>query len=166
MLLLVYASGFQIWDIDSPGACRELVSVRESPGAVTALLPLPQPERPPRATPGDSAAAPPAALPDELRPLVAVAGPSAPTPVPAAPSDAEGDAPPPPPPPHNAAVVRFYSARRGEYAHSLPFRSPVLALRATARIVAVALDAQVYGLDAATLEARRRGVAQPSPRHD
>jgi len=127
-LFLTYATGWQCWSLEARGACAELVSVRDAAAAAASLvLPLPQPER----AAGDAAAA---GLPDAARPLVAVAGPDG----------GEG-----------ASAVRFYSVRRGEYVDATrSFRAPVLALRATSRLVAVALDTQLYGLDARTLEAR------------
>ena len=126
-LFLTYATGWQCWSLEARGACAELVSVRDAAPASPALvLPLPQPERA-----GDAAAP---GLPDAARPLVAVAGPDG----------GEG-----------GGVVRFYSVRRGEYVDApRAFRAPVLTLRATSRLVAVALETQLYGLDARTLEAR------------
>jgi hypothetical protein len=152
VLLLVYASGWQAWEVETAGACRELVSLRD--GAVTSVLPVPHPERSAR---GDDAADGEAALPDDARPLVAVAGPDAPPPPPPPEECAEGadGAGAPLALPHcGASAVRFFSVRRQEYVKTCAFRSPVLALRATPRVVAVALESQVYGLDTATLEAR------------
>jgi hypothetical protein len=135
-LFLTYATGWQCWSLEARGACAELVSVRDGP--VSAVLPLPQPEARP---PADAAADGPACPPDAARPLVAVAAPDA----------AAGD----------AATVKFYSVSRGEYVAARNFRAPVLALRATSRLVVVALDSQLYGLDASSLEAR---ATAPRPR--
>ncbi len=152
VLLLVYASGWQAWEVETAGACRELVSLRD--GAVTSVLPVPHPER--SVARCDDAADGEAALPDDARPLVAVAGPDAPPPPPAEElaEGAEGAGAPLALPHCGASAVRFFSLRRQEYVKTCAFRSPVLALRATPRVVAVALESQVYGLDTATLEAR------------
>ena len=157
-LFLTYETGWQAWSVER-GACRELISLRD--GAVTGVLPVPHPERH-----GNSSSPPGAdAVPADARPLVAVAGPDpplAPLPAPEAAAGDDGDdgagaaaAPPPAPALHaGPSCVRFFSVRRQGYLRTLPFRSPVLGLRATSRVVAVALESQVYGLDAATLEAR------------
>lgn len=128
-LFLTYESGWQMWSLEARGACAELVSVRDAASTPRVVLPLPQPEA--RANSADATPGPP----DAARPLVAVAEPSA------------GDT-------ANASVVRCYSVSRGEYVAARPFRAPVLMLRATSRLVAVALDSQLYGLDASSLEAR------------
>ncbi|KAH0462204.1 hypothetical protein IEQ34_009779 [Dendrobium chrysotoxum] len=49
-------------------------------------------------------------------------------------------------------VVRFYSLKSHSYVHFLRFRSAVYLVRCSPRIVAVALAAQIYCFDAATLE--------------
>ncbi|XP_020087344.1 autophagy-related protein 18h-like isoform X2 [Ananas comosus] len=49
-------------------------------------------------------------------------------------------------------VVRFYSLKLHNYVHVLRFRSTVYIVRCSPRIVAVALAAQIYCFDAATLE--------------
>ena len=128
-LFLTYEAGWQCWSLEARGACAELVSVRDAAHSTPrVVLPLPQPEAArDDATPGP---------PDAARPLVAVAEPDA---------SAEDV---------TASRVRFYSVASGEYVAARPFRAPVLMLRATSRLVAVALDSQLYGLDASTLEAR------------
>jgi hypothetical protein len=161
-LFLSYASGWAAW---SEAPCCELVSLRDGP--VTAVLPLPQPERREAGAGADAgsagggdadaaAAAGADALSDDARPLVAVAGPEAPPASPADAPEAAGAS-------SGASRVRFYSLREQRSVRTQAFRSPVLALRATARVVAVALDSQVYGLDAATLEVRTRGACAAAP---
>ncbi|KAJ6803554.1 autophagy-related protein 18h-like [Iris pallida] len=49
-------------------------------------------------------------------------------------------------------VVRFYSLKSHSYVHVLRFRSAVYMVRCSPRIVAVALAAQIYCFDAVTLE--------------
>jgi hypothetical protein len=149
-LFLTYPSGWQAWEVEC-GACGELISLRDGP--VTYVLPVPNPERTRSGGGGEGEA-----VPDDVRPLVAVAGPDAPPAPP--PSEARGESggesvvAPQAPPASGASLVRFFSVRSQGYVRKLSFRSPVLALRATSRVVAVALDSQVYGLDTATLEAR------------
>ncbi|KAG0483440.1 hypothetical protein HPP92_011524 [Vanilla planifolia] len=49
-------------------------------------------------------------------------------------------------------VVRFYSLKSHSYVHYLRFRSPVYLVRCSPRMVAVGLAAQIYCFDAVTLE--------------
>jgi hypothetical protein len=166
-LFLIYASGWQAWEVER-GACNELISLRDGP--VTSVLPVPNPERTRSGGGNGNGGGGGEVVPDDARPLVAVAGPDSPPAPPPAEArggyeSSESDAPVSaaaavaPPPTSGASLVRFFSVRRQEYVRTLNFRSPVLALRATSRVVAVALDSQVYGLDTATLEARRASPA-------
>eukprot|EP01018_Ginkgo_biloba_P014183 Gb_13732 [translate_table: standard] len=49
-------------------------------------------------------------------------------------------------------MVRFYSLRSHSYVHALRFRSAIYVVRCSPRIVAVALAAQIYCFDAASLQ--------------
>lgn len=48
--------------------------------------------------------------------------------------------------------VQLYSMRSHTYVHSLSFNSPVLSLKCSRRLIAVALDAQIHAFDATTLQ--------------
>ncbi|KAJ6794117.1 autophagy-related protein 18h-like [Iris pallida] len=60
-------------------------------------------------------------------------------------------------------VVRFYSLKSHSYVHVLRFRSAVYMVRCSPRIVAVALAAQIYCFDAVTLENKFSVLTYPLP---
>ena len=155
VLLLTYAAGgWQCWDVDSPGAVRELVSLRD--GLVSALIALPDAEDLGAACMEESASeAPHLTL---ARPLFAVAGPDAES---AAVAVESGS--PPLPPLSAPSLVRVYSVAQQGYVRSLPFRTAVLSLRATARVVAVALSSQIYGFHAHNLQLSFSVLTYPTP---
>ncbi|KAK3200386.1 hypothetical protein Dsin_023801 [Dipteronia sinensis] len=60
-------------------------------------------------------------------------------------------------------AVRFYSLRSHSYVHVLRFRSTVYMVRCSPRIVAVGLAAQIYCFDALTLENKFSVLTYPIP---
>ncbi|CAA6654176.1 unnamed protein product [Spirodela intermedia] len=145
-LLLGYANGFQVLDVEDASNIHELVSKRAGP--VTFLQVLPVPARS-EGTEGFRASHP-------LLLVVACEGANGS-------NMAQGS--------HLSALVRetsnapqqvdsistptvvlFFSLRSHSYVHVLRFRSAVYIVRCSPRVVAVALAAQIYCFDAVTLE--------------
>lgn len=64
---------------------------------------------------------------------------------------------------NSPTAVRFYSLRSHNYVHVLRFRSTVYMVRCSPRIVAVGLAAQIYCFDALTLESKLSVLTYPVP---
>ncbi|XP_021742467.1 autophagy-related protein 18h-like isoform X2 [Chenopodium quinoa] len=64
---------------------------------------------------------------------------------------------------NSPTAVRFYSLRSHSYVHVLRFRSAVLTVRCSPRIVAVGLASQIYCFDALTLENKFSVLTYPVP---
>ncbi|KNA09193.1 hypothetical protein SOVF_155860 [Spinacia oleracea] len=64
---------------------------------------------------------------------------------------------------NSPTAVRFYSLRSHSYVHVLRFRSAVLTVRCSPRIVAVGLASQIYCFDAITLENKFSVLTYPVP---
>jgi hypothetical protein len=121
VLLLCYATGWQVWDLESSGGSREpheLVSLRDGPAIATLVLCQPD-----GATTHTAATATAAGQ----YPMFAVCGPETDAKAPDSAGD-DGDEP-------LAVCVRFlvrmYSMPLGRYTRTIPFQTPVLALRAS-----------------------------------
>lgn len=129
---------------------HELVSLREATPTALATVPNPRAEDGPLLG---------------HRPVLAVgSSPSQPADSPSSASASDGGQPPPAAAGSAAGSVSFYSFPACGYVHSLQFHSPVLGLRATAQLVVVALESQIYGFDNATMTVRRCPSAGP-PTH-
>ncbi|GAQ80096.1 hypothetical protein KFL_000460070 [Klebsormidium nitens] len=144
VLLLTYSNGFQAWDVHEAGDVRELVSRRDGPVACLRVLPhplAPEPEDSPLAG---------------ARPLLAVVagGEGFRGFDQAEEGESEGGA---------RSAVRMYSLQSHAYVHALRFRTPVLGVQASRRLVAVALSAQIYCFDAATLDNTFSVLTYPAP---
>eukprot|EP00252_Welwitschia_mirabilis_P012291 TRINITY_DN27283_c0_g2_i1.p1 TRINITY_DN27283_c0_g2~~TRINITY_DN27283_c0_g2_i1.p1 ORF type:complete len:1012 (+),score=227.66 TRINITY_DN27283_c0_g2_i1:785-3820(+) len=147
VLLLAYGNGFQIWDVQDSGNVRELVSKRDGPVAFLRMQPWPY------ASHNDVNTF------KEWLPLLLVvtgddAGPEGNSPgsVGVGSANSNGGFPETASIGFIPTVVRFYSLRSHSYVHSLRFRSAIYGVRCSPRIIAVALQAQIYCFDAATLQ--------------
>ncbi|KAL0437539.1 UNVERIFIED_CONTAM: Autophagy-related protein 18g [Sesamum radiatum] len=60
-------------------------------------------------------------------------------------------------------AVRFYSMKSNEYVKVMDFRSPVLMVRCSPRVVAIGLEEQVYCFDTLTLEQKFTVLTYPVP---
>ncbi|KAI5068626.1 hypothetical protein GOP47_0016971 [Adiantum capillus-veneris] len=153
VLLLTYANGFQVWDVDNADDISEVVSKRDGPAAFLRIQPHPV-----EASDDDFKSA---------RPLLLVVT-----------SDFQnfrnGGFPngynavigSPPPSGENIIVptlVKFYSLQTHSYVHTLRFRTAIFAIRCSSRVVAVSLATQVYCFDAATLQSTFSVLTYPSP---
>ena len=128
VLLLCYATGWQVWDLESSGGSREpheLVSLRDGP--ITAALVLSPPDGSTTHTAATATAA-------GQYPLFAVCGPE--TDAKAPESDDGEDAL------RVSFLVRIYSMPLGRYTRTIPFHHPVLALRASRSGVLAVLTSQ------------------------
>ena len=130
VLLLCYATGWQVWDLESSGGSREpheLVSLRDGP--VTAALVLSPPDGPTTHTAATATAT-------GQYPMFAVCGPEtdAKSPESAGDDGEEGV--------RVTFLVRIYSMPLGRYIRTIPFQTPVLALRASRSGVLAVLASQ------------------------
>ncbi|CAF1728518.1 unnamed protein product [Brassica napus] len=141
VLLLGYANGFQVVDIDDATNVSELVSRRDDPVTFLQMQPLP-----PRCggVQGFRSSHPILlAVADESNGSV---------------RNVYDD-----PLALSPTVVRFYSLRSHNYVHVLRFRSSVYMVRCSPRIVAVGLGSQIYCFDALTLENKFSVLSYPVP---
>lgn len=147
VLLLAYVNGFQVWDVEETDDVRELISKQDGPVAFLQMQPRP-------ITSGSA---------DEgfnaLRPLLLVVtgdGTLNGGTVQGGFGSGYGGGVGSPPQSGSSnfvpMAVRFYSLRSHSYVHQLRFRSAVYTVRCSPRIIAVALAAQIYCFDAATLQ--------------
>lgn len=146
VLLLGYRSGFQVWDVEDADDVRQLVSRHDGP--VSFLQMLKKPVTLKRS--GDKFV--------DVRPLLVVAGD-------AALSGGSNNADITHPGYGNVGIyqdlgnenslptfVHFYSLRTHDYVHVLKFRTAVLSVRCSPRIVAIAQASQIHCFNAGTLE--------------
>ncbi|CAL8470762.1 g10304 [Coccomyxa elongata] len=151
VLLVGYVTGFQLWDLDS-GAPNLLVSRREGPVRFLEVLPLPQRE--------DTESSPL----HGMRPCLAIVpvegaqptSPSANARESSLGSDGLESAGFP-------GLVQLYTLRTHSVIRTLTFTSRVLSVRASPRLLIVALDAQVMAFDASTLQRTFSVVTYPAP---
>eukprot|EP01018_Ginkgo_biloba_P011377 Gb_30474 [translate_table: standard] len=158
VLLLSYMNGFQVWDVEEADDVRELISKQDGPVAFLQMQP-----RPITSEPEDEGF-------KDARPLLLVVtgdgtlnggnvqggfGSGYGVGVGSPPQSGSGNFLP--------TVVRFYSLRSHTYVHVLRFRSAVYAVRCSPRIIAVALAAQIYCFDAATLQNTFSVLTYPIP---
>lgn len=145
VLLLGYANGFQVLDVEDASNVCELVSRRDGPVTFLQIQPIPAKSELEGfklshpmlvAVSGDETKASGMVQGGRLSALIRE-GSSEPQ---------QGNCLITP------TVVRFYSLKSHSYVHFLRFRSPVYLVRCSPRIVAVALAAQIYCFDAVTLE--------------
>ncbi|XP_024961565.1 autophagy-related protein 18h-like [Cynara cardunculus var. scolymus] len=137
VLLLGYANGFQVLDVDDGSKFSELVSTRDDP--VTFLQIQPMPEK----SEGHEGFKMSHPL------LLVVASEEARL---SGLSYNERDESQLENSTYSSRAVRFYSLRSHSYVHVLRFRSTVYMVRCSPRIVAVGLASQIYCFDAHTLE--------------
>ncbi|XP_020684473.1 autophagy-related protein 18h [Dendrobium catenatum] len=145
VLLLGYANGFQVLDVEDASNVCELVSRRDGPVTFLQMQPIPaksewegfRSSHPMLLTvAGDETKGSGMVQGGRLSALIR-----------------EGSSEPQQGVCLSApTVVRFYSLKSHSYVHFLRFRSAVYLVRCSPRIVAVALAAQIYCFDAATLE--------------
>lgn len=161
LLLLGYATGFQAWDLTAASSVREILSRRDGAPVVSLhIVPLPLHQPPPPTSPSDthlSGAHPllctvlrnpqaphddqflgPFADPEEELGALGIP-PGVAGKYPQVHPQFSGGGP-------AAAVLRFYSLRSHAFVHELPFSTPVVGLRCSARVLAVALRSQVRDL--------------------
>ncbi|PIN13415.1 WD40 repeat protein [Handroanthus impetiginosus] len=156
ILLLGYLKGFQVFDVEDASGLNELVSRRN--GAVTFLQMLP--------APANCDDAEKYKLPHPI--LVVVGGDEDESvtllknmgqgPVKNGSADSSVGRSFDPP-----TAVRFYSMKSNEYVKVIEFRSSVLMVRCSPRIVAIGLEEQVYCFDTATLEKKFTVLTYPVP---
>ncbi|KAF8047102.1 hypothetical protein N665_3206s0004 [Sinapis alba] len=151
VLLLGYANGFQVLDIDDSSNVSELVSRRDD--AVTFLQMQPLPARC-EGVEGFRSSHPI---------LIAVADESKGSSGPGGDDGSVRNGFDDPLALFSPTVVRFYSLRSHNYVHVLRFRSTVYMVRCSPRIVAVGLGSQIYCFDALTLENKFSVLSYPVP---
>ncbi|CAK9875821.1 unnamed protein product [Sphagnum jensenii] len=159
VLLLTYLNGFQVWDVEEASNVHEIVSLRDGPAAFLCLQPQPivQESRDGGEFKG-------------VRPLLLVitgdTGSGNPSPGGFSGGYVGGSAGSPlgvggstlvP------TVVCFYSLQNHSYVHVLRFRTAILAVRCSPRVIAVALVSQIYCFDAGTLLNVFSVLTYPSP---
>ncbi|KAL2942241.1 Autophagy-related protein 18h [Bienertia sinuspersici] len=156
VLLVGYTNGFQVLDVDDASFVTELVSRRDGPCTFLQIQPFPEESE---GSEGFRTS----------HPLLLVAA---------------GDETKGPDPTqwrrdglvrdgyiesqtgnvvNSPTAVRFYSLRSHNYVHVLRFRSAVLTVRCSPRIVAVGLASQIYCFDALTLENKFSVLTYPVP---
>lgn len=150
VLLIGYANGFQVLDVDDASNVSELVSRRDDPVTFMQTQPLPK-----KSDDHEGYMA--------SHPILVVAsdetsysGPTS--------NGRDGVLE------HQGGTfstsptsVRFYSLRSHNYVHVLRFRSTVYMVRCSPQIVAVGLSAQIYCFDALTLENKFSVLTYPVP---
>jgi len=154
VLLLGYVNGFQVWDVEETNDVRELISKQDGPVAFMQMQPRP-------ITSGSA---------DEgfnaFRPLLLVVTGDGTFNGGTVQGGFGGVVGSPPQSGNSGFVpmaVRFYSLRSHSYVHVLRFRSAVYTVRCSSRIIAVALAAQIYCFDAATLQNTFSVLTYPIP---
>ncbi|CAH8382842.1 unnamed protein product [Eruca vesicaria subsp. sativa] len=151
VLLLGYANGFQVLDIDDASDVSELVSRRDDPVTFLQMQPLPATCE---GIEGFRSSHPLLlAVADEAKgsgPVITGRDGSV--------SNGYDD-----PLALSPTAVRFYSLRSHNYVHVLRFRSTVYMVRCSPRIVAVGLASQIYCFDALTLENKFSVLSYPVP---
>ncbi|KAK8508835.1 hypothetical protein V6N13_090788 [Hibiscus sabdariffa] len=150
VLLLGYANGFQVLDVEDASNVSELVSRRDDPVTFLQMQPLPEMSD---GHEGFRASHPLLLVVacDESK----VSG-SMLTGRDVFEGPKNGNALAP-------TTVRFYSLRSHNYVHVLRFRSTVYMVRCSPRIVAVGLATQIYCFDALTLENKFSVLTYPVP---
>ncbi|XP_078441098.1 autophagy-related protein 18g-like [Wolffia australiana] len=160
-LLLGYANGFQVLDVEDASNIREVVSKHSGPVTSLQMLPVPPMSEGFQAFPDAEGFR-------ESHPLLlVVAGEECketnivhgtqPSPLPRETIDINRlvDCP------FTPTAVRFFSLRSLSYVHVLRFRSAVYIVRCSPRIVAVALASQIFCFDALTLEKKFSVLTYP-----
>eukprot|EP00249_Psilotum_nudum_P032646 c48458_g1_i1 orf=109-810(+) len=142
VLLLTYLSGFQVWDVEEADDVRELVSKRDGPVGFLRIQPRPSTLE---LSDGCSNLAWPLLLivTEDITKCGASSSPG---------GGSNGHMPLAGGNNFVPTVVRFYSMQSHTYVQDLRFRTAIVAVRCSPRVVAVALSAQIYCFDAATLQ--------------
>ncbi|CAA0828144.1 Autophagy-related protein 18g [Striga hermonthica] len=157
VLLLGYLKGFQVFDVEDASGLSELVSRRDGPVTFLQMLP----------SPADCDGSRKYKLPYPI--LVVIGGNederitsfqyTGQGPARYSPESSSGNFLDPP------LSVRFYSMRTNEYVKVIDFKSPVLMVRCSPRVVAIGLEEQqIYCFDTLTLEKKFIVVTYPVPR--
>ncbi|GMH10453.1 hypothetical protein Nepgr_012294 [Nepenthes gracilis] len=156
VLLLGYTNGFQVIDVDEASSVNELVSRREDPCTFLQIQPIPAKTN---GCEGFRASHPL---------LLVVTG-----------EETEGSDPTQSRRDglvregfietqtgkilYSPTAVRFYSMRSHKYVHLLRFRSAILMVRCSPRIIAVGLASQIYCFDALTFKSQFSVLTYPAP---
>ncbi|GER24789.1 homolog of yeast autophagy 18 (ATG18) G [Striga asiatica] len=156
VLLLGYLKGFQVFDVEDASGLSELVSRRDGPVTFLQML----------SSPADRDGSRKNKLP---HPILVVVGGNEDERISSLQYTGQGLAryssesssgnfldPP--------LSVRFYSMRSNEYVKVIDFKSPVLMVRCSPRVVAIGLEEQIYCFDTLTLEKKFIVVTYPVPR--
>ncbi|KAL6564280.1 hypothetical protein OROMI_015730 [Orobanche minor] len=154
VLLLGYLRGFQVFDVEDASGLSELVSRRDGP--VTFLQMLPSPancDATRRYRPSHSILVVGGNEDERITSFQYIGQ---------GPARYSTDSPigsfldPP-------TAVRFYSLKSNEYVKVIDFKSPVLMVRCSPRVVAIGLEEQIYCLDTLTLEKKFIIITYPVP---
>ncbi|CAI0395419.1 unnamed protein product [Linum tenue] len=151
VLLLGYQNGFQVLDVEDASNFSELVSKRDGPVSFLQILPLPVKLE---GLEGNIRSSHPLLLVvagDDAHNLNQGQAPSHFS----GPGGRDGT--------HSPSSVRFYSLRTHCYVRALRFRSAVLMVRCSPRIIAVGLATQIFCIDALTLENKFSVLTYPVP---
>ncbi|KAL8530760.1 hypothetical protein ACS0TY_007704 [Phlomoides rotata] len=157
VLLLGYLKGFQVFDVEDASGLSELVSRRDGPVTFLQILPAPvncdgtgkyKSAHPVLVVVGGSE--------DERMPMVQYTGHGSAR---YGPTEAVFGSPVDPP-----TAVRFYSMKSNEYVKVIDFKSAVLMVRCSPRVVAIGLEEQIYCFDSLTLEKKFIVITYPVPR--
>ncbi|KAK6164734.1 hypothetical protein DH2020_001598 [Rehmannia glutinosa] len=157
VLLLGYLKGFQVFDVEDASGLSELVSRRDGPVTFLQMLPCPancdatrkyKSSHPMLVVVGGNE--------DERLASFQYTG-QAPARYCSAESSFGSSFDPP-------TAVRFYSMKSNEYVKVIDFKSAVLMVRCSPRVVAIGLEEQVYCFDTLTLEKKFIVVTYPVPR--
>ncbi|KAK4482244.1 hypothetical protein RD792_009391 [Penstemon davidsonii] len=152
VLLLGYLKGFQVFDVEDASGLKELVSRRDGPVSFLQMLPAPA------TCDGD----------DNYKlshPILVVVGGEEDKRLTgqghvryvSTDSSLESSFDPP-------TTVRFYSMKSNEYVKVIDFKSAVLMVRCSPRVVAVGLEEQIYCFDSLTLEKKFIVITYPVTR--
>eukprot|EP00873_Tetraselmis_striata_P007015 jgi/Tetstr1/427279/TSEL_001732.t1 len=145
VLLLGYASGFQLWDVHEPQAVRELLSLRDTP--VRHVQPLPTPlEADPESSPLHGHRPLLALVPGEVEPADDSSGID---------GRLNGKG--------GKGAVELFSLRSRALVHTFNFSSRVVGVQASARALLIGLEAQLYVYDTNTLSTLFSGMTYPLP---
>ena len=150
VLLLGYAVGFQVWDVTDPGEVQELLSLRDV--TVRCVQPLPAPLEPDPSSSPMKGQRPVLAVVPCSQTASASSGGAA-----AAGGGGGGG------PSSSSGTIELHSAASQALVRILTFHSRVISVRASPRILAVALETQVLGFDASSLDKLFTAMTYPTP---
>ncbi|EPS67432.1 hypothetical protein M569_07343, partial [Genlisea aurea] len=153
VLLLGYLNGFQIFDVEDASGFSELVSTHDGPATFLQMLP----------TPGHGAGVGSGKY-ESAQPVVVIAGFREDEKITAFDYAGFGHSLSSGSSFQRPSSIRFYSLKSNEYVKAIDFRSAVLMLRCSSRVVAVGLEEQqIFCFDTLTLEKKFTVVTYPVP---